>query len=225
MYHNSESIIKDQMRDFIIDTYMVHFGNRSKTNILSLPADNFIFEERLKRKANINLTCIEKNKDTYKRGKRTMIKLQLKANYINCDDRSFISTTKDKFSLIWLDYCSPIRKDILANLVPIVQGNLSEYNKKGKSLLAITLVKGREHDIKEIRKEFGFKNNEELRLIGVVQILDSYAKHNGKSIQIERIYQYKNGRNDATMLLYILSINKSHNLKVNNFNPIKITQI
>jgi hypothetical protein len=223
-YRNTHSFVKDIMRNYVLVEFSKLFSDVKNRSILSLPADNFIFEKKLLEIDNkVRIVCVERDKATYREGQKKIKRENLPIEHYNCTDTVLLSNTDNKFHGMWLDYCGPLTKALLSSLIPIVQGRYSQFNESGESLICITLLKGRETDAKELRKGFGYRSNSALRN-GIPEILNTYANFAGKSICVQKVFEYKDSTSNphsCTMLLYILKI--KHGVK--DINKVNVTKV
>lgn len=208
IFNKQNSFIKDIARKYVLAECCKLF-NKTKglKKVLSLPADNFIFEKALLDiYKNVNIIGIERNTDVYKKGIKLIKKQNIKIDYNNIEDTDYFLNFKSKFDVIWLDYCGPLTTNILTKLIPIVQGQ----HLTDDGILAITLLKGREFEMNKIEEAFGSNSIRE----DLFDILDIYAKWNNKSIEPINLLEYKDGSKgvSSTMLLYVMRI-KNKNIK------------
>lgn len=164
IFNKQGSFIKDIARKYVLAECCKLFNRTTGTKkVLSLPADNFIFEKSLlSLYKNIKITGIERNLSVYKKGQKLIKKEKLNVDYKNTEDTDYFLDFKDKFDVIWLDYCGPLTTNTLTKLIPIVQGQ--HLNDEG--ILAITLLKGRETGMSKLEDAFGSN-----RLIGSIDFL------------------------------------------------------
>ena len=142
-YRNGSSIIKSNVRYLLADELL---SSRKIIRILSLPADNFLFEQTLEKlypKKKFVFTCLEYNSEVWERGNKFLHTnpLRSKVDYINTSTTEFLETVdrRKKFDLIWLDYCSKFHKGILTDI------QLCSKITHGSTVVATTLMGRREH--------------------------------------------------------------------------------
>lgn len=138
-YKATKSEEKEQARQLVL-------SHCEGGNVLTLSADNFLFEEQLLAKLFSNFTlhekthklvCYEYNKKMYKSGYPKF--RELKEQYGNIRYRCNDIYTEDasKFDFIWLDLCGTLCTENILKMVSF----LRDFN--GKFFL--TIERGREH--------------------------------------------------------------------------------
>lgn len=128
--------VKEDVREIISQKY-------KGGDILSLPADNFLFESKF---PNAKITCCELDTETYKRGRK--FKPQ-NVEYLNRD----VFTLKGRYDFVWLDLC--------INLSPMLVNTFISYFQDSTAQTICLTIQGQ-------REQFGNK----LELYGATDLDD-----------------------------------------------------
>lgn len=205
-YKNENSFIKDLTRRKLIYEILDNVDNDLK--VLSLPADNFKFEEELKNKfnrlnpeSNSNFLCVEKLEEVYNNGISKAMNNNFQ--YIKGELKNVLPKINSTFNVIWLDFCSPYCKDIIDCLRIIESNNLLDDN----GILAITLMFGRENDIDELQSYLSphvINNPENLRFNAFPNYIGNQIFNNElNAFWINKYYNNSVDRKTAPMSLYL----------------------
>lgn len=200
MYNNAHSRFKKTARNIIHRAVDKYLGRRNELKILSLPADNFYFEEILREKYPYSIIdTVEYKEEIYKKGLAKAKRLNIL--HMNADVFRYLSVSDVKYDFIWLDLCGNIGNKLINNLIPVVQGN----NTKDSALIALTVSARREHLAKH-KELYNFNTLREYRDSGLIRDLKLFARMNNRSLSCKRKYTYLSDRN-MPMYLYLFTLN------------------
>ncbi|MCB1713257.1 MAG: hypothetical protein KDH96_12540, partial [Candidatus Riesia sp.] len=184
-FNNETSVEKEITRKVIAQ----HFSENGVVfpRILTLPADNFIFENKLLSvKPETELICVERNRNTYSKGLNTAVSMNIR--YYNSECLDILKSSELGYHNMWLDFCGPYSKSVDEIIRAVATRNLLVTN----GYLAITLLGARENC--DIFKDY----NENTRNVEI-------PKHICKTIpdlSLVNIYEYKSSGN-SPMKVYI----------------------
>lgn len=170
---------------------------------LTLPHNNFIFEQMLlndfKLGTKINLTCLEKDKNTYHEGLN--VKPKNRVEYLNEDVFHYLNVTNRKYNFIWLDLCACLSKLLVIELQNVVDSAALGDD----CLLCITVQKARERSgLKGYYKTLCSYRNE-----GFPKSLGQSAANVNRSCELLEVYNYKSyNKVSAPMSIYVFQIKK-----------------
>lgn len=187
---NNETNAEKEVTRKVIAQY---FNESPKNNprILTLPADNFIFESKLlTNKPEVELVCVEKNRNTYDKGIQTA--MQMGVNYYRTECANLLKSTSREYDNMWLDFCGPYSSSVDDIIRDISVKNLLVKD----GYLAITLLGARE-TYGLFKKYDEETRNTEIpahicKLVPGLNLVNIYAyKSNGNSPM--RVYVFKKG--------------------------------
>lgn len=189
-YSNGNSIKKEKARNQLLDLVkptiseaVKKWGKRT-VKCLSLPADNFSFEEKLRKQSSMyQIYTVENDSEVYKAGLKKAKELQIKHNHDDIFD--FMAKSHLKYDVIWLDLCGYLNPKLLNQLIPVVQG---KYTPR-KALLGLTTMQARENLLIKQKKHYGFNQVSSFR-IGFPKYLDYFAEQAGCKLTHYKRFKY-----------------------------------
>ncbi|HUV84232.1 MAG TPA: hypothetical protein VMV86_00900 [Methanosarcinales archaeon] len=205
-YKNAYSELKQHTREILVNHI---FDNPVEDmRVLSLPADNFLFEKQLKsqfKKRNLSgsldFLCVEHNEVIYNRGLGEAMTNNF--HYVKAEMKDVLPKLTKPFTTIWLDFCCMYNAAVVQCLQTISSNNLLEDN----GLLGLTLMYGREPDINSLvpfLKQGERQDMDTLRFKAFPRYVGEVMFH-GK-VKLQRILKYHDmGESNlaAPMLIYI----------------------
>jgi len=136
-FTNEESNVKDITRKIVMSYFNQNINGNSR--ILSLPADNFIFElDMLKINPGLKMVCVEKNQHTYSKGLVQAVNHNI--SYIKADCLDMLKISTNSYTNMWLDFCGVYSQYVKDTISSIASRNLLEQ----EGYLAITLLGARD---------------------------------------------------------------------------------
>lgn len=188
-----------------IITHALNILGRKPINALTLPAANFIFEDLcMDMFPDIKFMCAERDIKVFREGRRNIPKGRI--IYSNKDIFELAGKTKDKYNLVWLDFCSFYNDSILSGLFKLI-----ERESEDDCILAITLQKSREPGMDVVMKASGAKTLKEFRNSEFPNILRRYSTLSGKSLEVLEVYEYKDRTRISTpMILLIFNLKREN---------------
>lgn len=175
---HSEYDVKEDIRMIVKEHY-------PGGDILSLPADNFLFEEKF---PFANIVCCERDPLTYQRGIKKRPKNVI---YLNED----IFSIKGIFGLVWLDLCGAFQISLINTLISYFQSSQSQ-------VICLTILARRE-GIDKALDIYGAKNLEDFRMNVFPDLMSSFSDY-----KLHSICRYLSP-NSSPMLLYIFKLNQT----------------
>ena len=151
-------------------------------DILSLPADNFLFEEKF---PFAKIICCERDPLTYQKGIKKRPK---NVTYLNED----IFSIKGIFGLVWLDLCGYFQIPLINNLISYFQSSKSQ-------VICLTIMSKREQ-IGNALEIYGAKDLEDFRMNVFPDLMCSFSDY-----KLHSICRYLSP-NSSPMLLYIFKL-------------------
>ncbi len=199
MYVNQNSKSKQLARDKVL----ARLNNYENPTVISLPADNFIFEQSVRQTyPKSKIVTLEQNKLVFNSGKQLAKNLNI--NHLNGEIFDYLKNN-NKYDVIWLDLCGYLSGNMINNLIPIVQGR----NTKKETILALTVMATREKLAKH-SSIYGFSNLKQFRKKGLTSLLQSFASMNDCTIEQLDFFSYKGDKKHAAkMNLYIYKLTKN----------------
>lgn len=199
MYNNQYALSKQEARTKVLAFSL----DIKQPNLLSLPADNFIYEEAFKKQhPDSYIETVEYDPIVFSNGLEKAKSLQIKHH--NQEVFKYLNSNK-KYDVIWLDLCGYLSNNTINNLIPIVQGR----NTNKETILALTVMAKREKLAKHA-DVYNFKSLKEFRTIGLNKNLETFANMNNCEFKTLDFYSYKGDKNkSADMNLYINKIIKN----------------
>lgn len=210
-YKNYHGTSKAKARQLVAEAIML--TKRQKSNILTLPADQWLMEKNiLKQKNGYKFTAVERNKETYQNMvKNLILDENLFNSVIGMENKTIgevtINDVEDTYSSAILDYCGFI--DTFYNEInDILNRNIV---RKG-GFIAITLSEN-DRAINNPKQMGNYTNNyienccvgEEVNGEKVTTDLVRILVHNNKDYKIVEKFNYCDNR--ANMLLFIIKRN------------------
>jgi len=210
-FRNTDSQLKQDTRA-VLGGYIVR-RMTGDSSVLSLPADNFVFEKYLMQEFKryhpenrLNFLCYERVDEVYARGlpEATDLKIQ----YCKADIVDMIPRLKSPFNGIWLDFCCMYNSSVVRCLQAIASNQLLADN----GIMGLTMMYGREPNIDQLipfLKDGEARSTENLRFRAIPRYITDIVFHG--DLQLHRILKYHDlGENNqaAPMLLYIFEKTK-----------------
>jgi hypothetical protein len=178
---HSEYDVKEEIREIVKEHYQ---GG----DILSLPADNFLFEQKF---PFAKITCCERDPLTYVEGLK---RRPSNVTYLNQD----IFTVKGKFGLVWFDLCGAFQVSLINTLISYFQQSQSK-------VICLTILAKRE-GIDKVLQLYGAKDLEDFRVNTFPELISSFSDY-----RLSVICRYLSP-NRSPMLLYVFKLkNKKTN--------------
>lgn len=141
-FTNADGKCKEKSRNLLIEKMKDRFNPNAELKVFSLCANNLLFEQKvLKEFPRAKITCVEEDKIVFKQAiaLRNSLGVQDQISIFNCHDHKYWGMSAEIFDVIWLDYCGCFKETVYDTLVRVL-----DYNVSANSLLAITLLNGRE---------------------------------------------------------------------------------
>lgn len=202
MYNNAHSEEKEHCRK-IIYNLVRNFKKKEKINVFTLPADNFILEEKLTSIETVGkIACVERDEEVYKKQLNWLAgnNHEKKINNYHTDAYDFLlNQTKISYDIIWLDLCSAVQPDMINKTLSLVQSNVLA----SKGYFAITFSCRREYYAKEIAKFYGTGTIHNFRVNGFAQQIISFAEMAGKRCKLINSYSYRSQKNSYPMMMQV----------------------
>lgn len=152
--------VKEAIREVISQKY-------TGGTILSLPADNFLFESKF---PNAKITCCELDTETYKRGRK--FKPQ-NVEYLNRD----IFTLKGRYDFVWLDLC--------INLSPMLVNTFISYFQDSTASTICLTVQGAREQFRDNLKLYGAEDLDDFRYNVFPHLIEDFSGY-----KVNEIYRY-----------------------------------
>lgn len=188
--HSSE---KQKTRDHLL-SLIPRLGKR-KPRLLTLPADNFIFEQMVLNKyKHAHIDCMELDRVLYQQMKNN---LPCKVNYQFGDVFDKLQDNPDTYDLIWIDLCGNLSLNNFNNLLAAVQTSL-----KSKCIFAFTLNVAREQRTAVYADVYECSGSS-LRFDFLPKFLTQMGRLVNPKFNLKKIFTYKNSSQSAPMSLYV----------------------
>lgn len=185
-HHCSET--KHQTREILLEE-LKHL-NISNLSVLSLPADNFFFEEMVHQEfPDADIHCVEYNSKFYL---QTLYKAPDYVYYTRSDVFDYASVHSQAFDMMWIDLCSYLTHGILNRVYMLVQNHL-----KPGSLFALTIQASRDDIINDLQIIYPGYTKKQLRFQVIPQMITGF----NATLSYKKALYYSNG--GAPMLVYI----------------------
>lgn len=186
---------KQTTRDYLFD--QLRYLRKYKPKLLTLPADNFIFERMvLKQYPFAKIDCREYDINIFNKAKSIAPK-QLKYEYGDIFDK--LHDCPNTYDLVWIDLCGNLSFSNINNLLSVVQNTLKE-----NSVLAFTFTAGRELNMSYILDVYSCKDPKEFRFVKFPQIIINAAKLSHSNFHLDNIIRYKNNKNNSTPMCMLV---------------------
>lgn len=196
-YVNAQSKDKKLCRTLVL--HYLDVLDMQKPNVVSLPADNFIFEKQvLTNFPKAQIDCLEYNDEVYDIVLQSDVyrSVKHKLTYQKGDIIDHLGMNPGDYDMMWLDLCGPIRKRLFLRMLSIVQ-----HLKRG-SYLALTLLQAREQirSMQSLSDILGFENVNDLRICFIEQMIYS-AKQTNRQLTLVESKQYPSDNGSPMVLL------------------------
>lgn len=202
-YNNYMSKRKQKARDAVLKHCVKHIRSNRSINVFTLPAmSKFVFEKSLEEKfTNIKFDCVDDNEDIVRENNYIIEKAGLPYKMYHSDAIKFIKQSENKYDVIWLDFCNQLTVKTIEDLIELIQSSKLKNN----SILSITLLKGREKQLKEL---YQTDNLHYIRTKGFIDTLKNAGKAVNKKVKLLDIGDYKGElkANSSPMFLYNFKI-------------------
>lgn len=194
VFTSHNSVEKQKTRDYLIK--MIPSLNKRKPKLLTLPADNFLFEKQvLKQYKHAHIDCMELDRTLYNRMQNN---LPLKdVHYEHGDIFDKLASNPQEYDLVWIDLCGNLSLNNLNNLVSAAQCSL-----KQKSIFAFTLTVAREQR-SHIYADLYHASGNGLRFDFLPKFLTEMARIVHPKFGLDKIIPYKNSIVSTPMSLYV----------------------
>ena len=194
--HNS--LEKQKTRQYVLD--QIPKLKKRKPRLLTLPADNFIFEQMvLKRYPNAIIDCMEIDRVLYRQVKDN---LPCKVNYEFGDIFDKLQENPNMYDVIWLDLCGNLSTTNLYSIISAVQNSL-----KKNCVFAFTLSSHREQRGKVFTQLHGCANINHFRYEVFPKMLVKMGRIIHPNFSLQNILKYQNEGTQIPMSLYLLTNN------------------
>ena len=192
--HNSSE--KHKTREYILE--QIPKLKKRKIRLLTLPADNFIFEQMvLKRYPSAEIDCMEIDRVLYRQVKDN---LPCKVNYEFGDIFDKLQENPNKYDVIWLDLCGNLSTTNLYSLISSVQNSL-----KKNCIFAFTLSSHREQRGKIFTQLYGCTDINHFRYKVFPKMLVKMARMFHPGFSLKKILRYQNDGSAVPMSLYLFT--------------------
>lgn len=182
MYNNHFSLNKQKCRDLVEEQVS---NLKGEVNVFTLPSTNFILEKQLLTKSGVKVYCAENDTWVYRlqRKQDTSKLLNLKKG----DAFDIIKKSKQKFNVIWLDLCSPLRHKTINSILSLVQSdNLAE-----ECYLNITFACARESNYTRLISFYGATNLKQFRDKTFPNLVKQFSNSVDKQCKLVKTINYK----------------------------------
>lgn len=201
-FNNPDSLEKKLSRYHVLASIDMLVG-KPKIQALTLPSDNFIFEDMLSRRCGSSLSsicCPELNEEVYSQGMPRFPGMS-KIKHIRGDVFSYLLYTTKRYNFVWLDLCNCLSEELMLNLESMVDSSALDDN----CILSITIQKSREHF------KIGSISPHEYRKEIFPRRLTLAAAKVDRQCKLLGIYYYRSTNRVSTpMSIYTFTINKNH---------------
>jgi len=195
---NHKSQEKQKTREYILG--QIPKLKKRKLRLLTLPADNFIFEQMvLKRYPNAVIDCMEIDHVLYRQIKDS---LPCKVNYEFGDIFDKLQDNPNMYDVIWLDLCGNLSTNNLYNIISVVQNSL-----KKKCIFAFTLSSNREQRGKIFTQLYNCPDINHFRFKVFPKILIKMGRIFHPYFSLKKILKYQNEGSKVPMSLYLFTNN------------------
>lgn len=195
---NHASHEKHKTREYILS--QIPTLKKRKPRLLTLPADNFIFEQMvLNRYPNADIDCMEIDRVLYRQVKDN---LPCKVNYEFGDIFDKLQANPKTYDIIWLDLCGNLSTSNLYNLISAVQNSL-----KTKCIFAFTLTSHREQRGKVFTQLYDCTDINHFRFKVFPKMLLKMGRMIHPHFSLRKIIKYQNDGSAVPMSLYLFTNN------------------
>ncbi len=202
-YVGGDSPYKENTRKSVVKIALSHL--KHPIHCLSLPADNFLFEEKLLKEIDtLQIDTVEISPYLYNKCKSKAKELGM-SSYKNRDVFKHLAKEQKQYDIIWLDLCAKLTPKLINNLIPVVQG---QYTSK-EAIVAITTTRAREVLLPRMSNFYGFTSLEQFRGEGLTYLLSTYAKFNNVKLSLLKRITYKNPGKSIPMQVLIYKLKKN----------------
>lgn len=178
--HRTREILLQEVKDL----------NNPSPSVLSLPADNFFFEQMLYQEfPAADIHCVEYNTKLYL---KSLSKAPDYVYYRRTDVFDYASLHSQTFDVLWIDLCSNLTYNILNRVYMLVQNHL-----KPNSLFALTVQASRDEMISDLQIVYPQYDKKQIRFQVIPQMIAAF----NKQLVYKKALYYSNG--GAPMLVYI----------------------
>jgi hypothetical protein len=192
--HYSEK--KHKTRQYVFD--QISTLNKRKIRILSLPANNFIFEKMvLEKYPDAIIDCMEINQSLFVEVKNDV---PCKINYEFGDIFDKLQANPNTYDVVWLDLCGNLSVSNLNNLISAAQTTI-----KKKSIFAFTLSSSREQKSKVFTELYNCANMDNFRYKVFPKMLTKMTKIVHPNFTLQKILKYRNKGSRVPMSLYLFT--------------------
>jgi hypothetical protein len=214
------SVVKELIRQLLVNKVVDHFGIRRKISCYTLPGDSLSFETQLysQYKSNLTLEGVERKKAVYERAKRMITQRELPMTLHRAEDRDFWEgTTDSQFDMLWLDYCAGWNEFQEKTLEEILSENRLKFT-NGNPLLAITISHGYGFDkIENIKSEVydlltsarERDHNDKAYLVGIPRRFNKLARQYGLTFVPQTVLRYRDStraKHAIPMFLFVFEV-------------------
>lgn len=194
LYHESQE--KHKTRKYVLE--QIPALKKRKPKLLTLPADNFIFEQMvLSRYYHADIDCMEIDPDVYSRVKDN---LPCNVRYEQGDVFDKLHDNPGKYDVIWLDLCGNLSTTTMNNLMSAVQTSI-----KPNSVFAFTLSSKREQRSKDFLKLYKCKDLNHFRFKVFPSKLTQMARMFHPHFKLKDILKYTHEGTNSSMSLYLFT--------------------
>lgn len=203
-FKNPLSTEKIVSRNHMIGFVEALLSKEMSIQALTLPANNFLFERKLKHYCATNkqaafISCVEADDKVFYDGK-TNEPPHLVSEYRHEDVFMYLLTTLRKFNFIWLDLCSCLSDQLVSELENVVDSTTIDDT----CVFSITLQKGRETSL-ELGEETLGKYRKEV----FPKRLQEAASKVNRDCKLLEVYNYRStNKVSAPMSIYTFLITK-----------------
>lgn len=192
--HDSQE--KQKTRQYVLD--QIPKLKKRKPRLLTLPADNFIFEKMvLKRYPNAIIDCMEIDRVLYRQVKDN---LPCKVNYEFGDIFDKLQENPKTYDVIWLDLCGNLSTSNLYSLISAAQNSI-----KKNCVFAFTLSSHREQRSKVFTELYNCTDMNHFRFKVFPKMLTKMARMFHPNFSLQKILRYQNEGCQVPMSLYLFT--------------------
>lgn len=203
-FKNPMSTEKIVSRNHMIGFVEALLNKELSVQALTLPANNFLFERKLKHHCTVNkqasfISCVEADDKVYSDGK-LYEPPYLVTEYKHDDVFMYLLNTVKKFNFIWLDLCSCLSDQLVSELENVVDSTAIDDT----CVFSVTLQKGRETSL-ELGEETLGKYRKEV----FPKRLQEAASRVNRDCRLLEVYNYRStNKVSAPMSIYTFLITK-----------------
>jgi hypothetical protein len=188
VFNHHCSMTKHQTREILLQE--VKELNIPSPVVLSLPADNFFFEEMLHQELpGADIHCVEYNTKLYL---QTLSKAPDYVYYKRSDVFDYASLHTQAFDVMWIDLCSNLTHGILNRVYMLVQNHL-----KPNSLFALTVQAARDSIVSDFELLYPQYDKKHIRFQFIPKMITGF----NKQLVYSKALYYSNG--GCPMIVYI----------------------